>query len=134
MPFIQWTPSFSVGNPVLDADHRKLIDILNQIYDAWITHSSTLELGRLFDELMDYTDHHFSREESKLAARDYEDLDRHHAAHERLRELVHAFRSRHLAGLKADALTEDMAKFLKSWLMDHILEEDLKYRHLFTGR
>lgn len=134
MPFIQWTPSFSVGHPVLDADHRKLIDILNQIYDAWVTHSSTLELGRLFDELMDYTDHHFSREESKLAARDYEELDRHHAAHERLRELVHAFRSRHLAGLKADALTEEMAKFLKSWLMDHILEEDLKYRHLFTGR
>ena len=134
MAFIQWTPSFSVGNAVLDADHRKLIDILNQIYDAWVSNSSTLELGRLFDELMDYTDHHFSREESKLAARDFEDLDRHHAAHERLRELVHAFRSRHLAGHKADALTEDMAKFLKSWLMDHILEEDLKYRHLFVGR
>lgn len=134
MPFIQWTPSFSVGNPVLDADHRKLIDILNQIYDAWQTHSSSLELGKLFDELMDYTDHHFSREESKLAARDFPELARHHAAHERLRELVHAFRSRHLAGHKADALTEEMAKFLKSWLMDHILEEDMKYRHLFTGR
>lgn len=134
MPFITWTPSFSVGHPVLDADHRKLIDILNQIYDAWQTHSSSLELGRLFDELMDYTDHHFSREESKLAARDYAELGRHHAAHERLRELVHAFRSRHLAGHKADALTEEMAKFLKSWLMDHILEEDMKYRHLFTGR
>lgn len=134
MPFIQWTPSFSVGNPVLDADHRKLIDILNQIYDAWQTHSSSLELGRLFDELMDYTDHHFSREESKLAGRDYPELARHHAAHERLRELVHAFRSRHLAGHKADALTEEMAKFLKSWLLDHILEEDMKYRHLFTGR
>lgn len=133
MPFITWTPSFSVGHPVLDADHRKLIDILNQIYDAWQTHSS-VELGRMFDELLDYTDHHFSREESHLAARDYTDLARHHAAHERLRELVHAFRSRHLAGLTADAMTEEMAKFLKSWLMDHILEEDMKYRPLFTGR
>ncbi len=134
MPFIQWTPSFSVGNAVLDADHRKLIDILNQIYDAWVQGSSSLELERLFDELMDYTDGHFSREESKLSSRDYADLDRHHAAHERLRELVHAFRGRHLAGQRADTLTEDMAKFLKSWLLDHILEEDMKYRPLFTGK
>ncbi|MCR6631776.1 MAG: bacteriohemerythrin [Magnetospirillum sp.] len=134
MPFIQWSPSFSVGNAVLDADHRKLIDILNQIYDAWTENNCTVELGRLFDELMDYTDGHFSREESKLLSRDYADLARHHAAHERLRELVHAFRSRHLAGQQADTLTEEMAKFLKSWLLDHILEEDMKYRSLFTGR
>lgn len=134
MPFIQWNSSFSVGSPVLDADHRKLIEILNQIYDAWQEHSSTVELGRLFDELMDYTDGHFSREESKLAARDYADLARHHAAHERLRELVLAFRSRHLAGQQADKLTEEMAKFLKSWLLDHILEEDMRYSSLFTGR
>lgn len=134
MPFIQWTPSFSVGNAIFDADHRKLIDILNQIYDAWMAHSSPAELGTLFDELLDYTDHHFTREESKLAARDYADLPAHHAAHERLRELVHAFRSRHLAGHSADRLTEDMAKFLKSWLLDHILAEDMKYRSLFTGK
>lgn len=134
MPFIEWNPEFSVGQVVLDADHRKLIDILNQIYDAWQDNSCTLELGRLFDELLDYTDGHFSREESKLSARDYPDLARHHAAHERLRELVMAFRSRHLAGQQADRLTEEMAKFLKSWLLDHILEEDMQYRPLFTGR
>lgn len=134
MPFIQWTPSFSVGNAVLDTDHRKLIDILNKIYDAWMVNSSPVELGCFFDDLLDYTDGHFIREESKLSSRDYADLDHHHAAHERLRELVHAFRSRHLAGHRADNLTEEMAKFLKSWLLDHILEEDMKYRHLFTGR
>jgi hemerythrin len=133
MPFIQWTPEFSVGQMVLDADHRKLIDILNKIYDAWQENSSTLELSALFDELMDYTDGHFTREESKLSARGYADLARHHAAHERLRELVMAFRSRHLAGQQADKLTEEMAKFLKSWLLDHILEEDMQYRKLFTG-
>lgn len=135
MPFIQWSPSFSVGNAVLDADHRKLIDILNQIYDAWTEHNTSVELlEKLFDELMDYTDGHFAREESKLADREYPDLVRHHAAHERLRELVHAFRGRHIAGQTADALTEDMAKFLKSWLIEHILEEDMQYRPLFTGK
>lgn len=135
MPFIQWDPSFSVGAVVLDNDHKKLIDILNGIYDAWQNETpSAAELRRLFDELLDYTDGHFSREEGRLAARDYPDLAAHHADHERLRELVLAFRSRHLAGRQADTLTEEMAKFLKTWLVDHILGEDLKYRSLFIGR
>lgn len=135
MPFIEWDPSYSVGTPVLDADHKKLFEILNRIYDAWQSHApSKAELDVLFDELLDYTDGHFSREEGKLAARDYPDLDRHHAEHERLRELVLAFRSRHLAGQQPDKLTEDMAKFLKSWLVEHILGEDMKYRVLFKGK
>ncbi len=133
MPFIQWDTSFSVGSIILDADHRKLIDILNQIYDAWVQQSDNVELGKLFDDLMEYTDTHFNREEAKLAELDYPDLPRHRAAHDRLRELVMAFRSRHLAGRQPDTLTEEMSKFLKSWLLSHILEEDLRYRPLVTN-
>lgn len=133
MPLIEWNSSFSVGSPVLDADHRRLIDILNQIYDAWQGSSSSVQLGKLFDDLVDYTDGHFNREESKLSSRGYADLARHHAAHERLREVVLAFRSRHLAGQQPDKLTEDMAQFLKTWLLNHILEEDMRYRPLFAG-
>lgn len=134
MPFIQWDQTFSVGSAVLDADHKRLIEILNRIYDSWqSTAPSSSELASLFDQLLDYTDGHFSREEGKLAARQYPDIDRHHAAHERLRELVMAFRSRHLTGQRPDSLTEEMAKFLKSWLIDHILGEDMQYRRLFTG-
>lgn len=133
MAFIQWDKSFSVGTTALDADHRRLIEILNRIYDSWQIDPSKVELDQLFDELLDYTDGHFNREESKLAARDYADLAAHHAQHERLREMVMAFRARHLAGNKPDALTEDMAKFLKTWLMDHILVEDMKYKSLFTA-
>lgn len=134
MAFIQWDKSFSVGTTALDADHRRLIEILNRIYDAWQGDPSKVELDQLFDELLDYTDGHFSREESKLAARDYPDLAAHQIQHERLREMVLAFRARHLAGTTPDALTEDMTKFLKTWLMDHILGEDMKYKPLFTGR
>lgn len=134
MAFIQWDKSFSVGTTALDADHRRLIEILNRIYDAWNIDPNKVELDQLFDELLDYTDGHFSREESKLAARDYADLAAHQVQHERLREMVLAFRARHLAGNKPDALTEEMTHFLKTWLMDHILGEDMKYKPLFTGR
>lgn len=134
MPFIQWDSSFSVGQPVLDADHKKLIDILNRIFDAWQGSAPSGDvLNALFDELIEYTDGHFSREESKLAARGYPHLVRHHMEHERLREMVMSFRSRHVVGRQAATITEDMAKFLKTWLTDHILDDDMKYRPLFVG-
>lgn len=134
MPFIAWDPSFSVGSPALDSDHRHLIQLLNQIYDAWEGHKPDPQLlSELFDKLLAYTDGHFLREESKLMSRNYENLPAHRAEHERLRELVMAFRTRHLAGGQADLMTEEMAKFLKAWLVEHILGEDMKYRVLFTG-
>lgn len=134
MAFIQWDKSFSVGTTALDADHRRLIEILNRIHDAWQTDPSKVELDQLFDELLDYTDGHFNREESKLAARDYPGLASHQIQHDRLRETVLAFRARHLAGNTPDALTEDMTNFLKTWLMDHILVEDMKYKSLFASQ
>lgn len=135
MPFIQWDPSFSVGSGSLDNDHKRLIGILNRIYDAWQGAApSSAALAALFDQLLDYTDSHFSREEGKLATAQFADLPRHHAEHERLRELVLAFRSRHLTGQRPDTLTEEMAKFLKSWLVDHILGEDMRYRDTLMER
>ena len=135
MPLISWDPSFSVGLTSLDADHKHLIGMLNRIYDAWQAKRPDGELlNRLFDELLDYTDNHFAREETKLSARGYVGLGKHHDEHERLRELVMAFRTRHLAGGKVDQMTEEMAKFLKSWLVEHILGEDMKYRAVFAGQ
>lgn len=132
MAFIDWSPSFSVGSVILDADHKKLLGMLNGIYDAWDGGAGTAELNTLFDQLLDYTEEHFTREERRLMDRGFPGLAAHHAAHENLRELVMAFRSRYLAGLAPEQLTEDVTKFLKSWLLDHILGEDMKYKELFT--
>lgn len=132
MAFIEWDPSFSVGSAILDADHRKLIKILNEIHDAWASGQDNIELGRLFDELMEYTETHFHREESRLADHDYPDLAAHHESHERLREMVIAFRSRHLVGQHPGKMTEEVTTFLKTWLMKHILEDDMRYKPLFA--
>jgi hemerythrin len=47
---------------------------------------------------------------------------------------VLAFRTRHLSGAEPDQLTEDMAKFLRSWLVDHILGDDMGYKPLFSAK
>ena len=79
-----------------------------------------------------YTDNHFQREEAVLLALEYERLPQQHLAHARLVGALQNFRTRFLAGSQAAKPTEEMNAFLRSWLVDHILAEDLMYRALLA--
>lgn len=128
MSLIEWDSAFSVGSARMDADHRKLMTLLNRLYDAWHGGEGVEELGWLFDELAAYADTHFAAEEMALRVRNYPRLDKQVADHRRLLESVQAFRARHLAGERPSLLTEEITAFLKAWLLEHILGEDMLYR------
>lgn len=132
MPLIDWKESFSVGHPDLDADHRNLVDLINTLHEAWRTGEDRDVLHGIFGELLMYTDYHFRREEEMLTARRYDRLDDQTREHGRLRDSVQAFRTRHLTD-RTPVLTTEVEDFLKSWMMSHILEEDMRYRRLFDA-
>jgi len=133
MSLIEWDSSFSVGSARMDADHQRLVNLLNRLYDAWHSGEDLIELGWLFDELLAYADTHFAAEEMALKARGYGRLDKQHADHSRLKASVTQFRDCHLSGAAPVALTEDMTAFLKGWLLEHILGEDMLYKGQFEG-
>ncbi len=131
MSLIEWDSSFSVGSTRMDADHQRLLTLLNRLYDAWHGGEGVEELGWLFDELMAYADTHFAAEEMALKSRNYARLEKQQTDHIRLKASVLDFRSRYLSGDKPAALTEEMTIFLKSWLLEHILGEDMLYKACF---
>ena len=131
MAFIQWDDSFSVGDGVLDRDHRKLIKMVNAIHDARKDGKDAQALGRLLDELIGYTETHFTREENLLDALGYGGLKEQKAEHKRLRDTVFDYRSRYFSGAETAELAVELEGFLKVWLINHILEEDMKYKPLF---
>jgi hemerythrin len=134
MSLVDWDPSFSVGSERMDADHRRLLEILNRLYDAWRSGEGTTELGWLFDELISYADTHFSAEELALKSRNYPRLEQQRAEHARLKASVMEFRGRYLGGGdQPEFLTAEMTHFLRSWLIEHILGEDMLYKSVMTG-
>ena len=133
MALIEWDASFSVGSARMDADHQRLVALLNCLYDAWQKGEGVDELGWLFDELLAYADTHFAAEEMALKAKGYARLEKQQTDHLRLKASVIDFRNRHLGGDEPAALTEEMTKFLKSWLLEHILGEDMLYKGCFEG-
>ncbi len=131
MALIEWDASFSVGSARMDADHQRLVALLNRLYEAWHGGESVDELGWLVDELLAYADTHFAAEEMALRAKGYPRLEKQEVDHLRLKASVIDFRNRHLGGAEPTALTEEMTQFLKGWLMEHILGEDMLYKSYF---
>ncbi|EKV30465.1 hemerythrin-like protein [Caenispirillum salinarum AK4] len=79
-----------------------------------------------------YTDYHFQREERLLEEMAYPALDKQREEHAALRARVQDFRARHLAEPNP-VLTVEIEDFLKTWMMSHILEEDMRYKPLFEA-
>ena len=70
MPLIDWNDRYSVGVRSLDAQHRQLIDILNQLHQAMSTANSQQVLPALMRQLSQYATAHLQAEERMLRARD----------------------------------------------------------------
>ena len=49
MPLMTWTDRMSVGVAVLDEDHRKLVAMVNELYDAMQAGQGKEKLGRVLE-------------------------------------------------------------------------------------
>jgi hemerythrin len=123
---IEWTASLRTGIANVDADHKKLIDILNQIFIASYAGVSSEMLNKILKELMDYTVYHFDREEKYLDSKNYPLIVEHKSQHEKLKNQLREIISK-VNEANLDNLSDETYEFLRGWLIDHIQSHDLEY-------
>lgn len=113
--------------PFVDADHRVLINLLNQVDACVQEREETAVLGSILNALSHYTEYHFTREEKLMEMAGYIGVDTHKAVHRKLfhkvRAIFHSF-----AADPDSVAAEDVREFLNNWLTDHILVQDAGYR------
>ena len=63
MAWIQWTDRFSVHVALIDQQHRKLVQMVNEFHDAIMTDKSKDSLAKLLAGLAKYAKEHFATEE-----------------------------------------------------------------------
>ncbi len=132
MAALAWSEAYSVGNAMLDSDHRILLNLLNQLHDAIDTGQSRAVVGTVINVLAEYTEHHFRREEGMMAAAGYPDLTAHQAQHRALEARVRDLRDRWHGG-ERQVVDEEVLTMLKKWLTDHILGADKSYGPWIEG-
>ena len=125
MPFFDWNDELATGIPRIDEQHKKLISLVNELHEALSKGKSRDVLGKLLQELADYTNYHFKTEERAFATYRYENADTHKRSHDdlvrQLQELIEKQAKGSLA-VGVETLT-----FLINWVKNHIMKEDRLY-------
>ena len=128
MPKIVWDQTFSVNNTEIDLQHKKWIEIMNDLHNALmgddIKKIEEIALITL-KQMQEYIHTHFSYEENYMREIRYPENDSHALLHKEFIEHV-ASLCRDMKSGKVVLNTEIMSA-LKQWLRDHILQEDKKY-------
>ncbi|CAD5366426.1 putative Hemerythrin domain-containing protein [Rubrivivax sp. A210] len=125
---IQWRPTMSVGNEWIDGDHQQLIFLINTAEMALGPDGDRIALDEALQRLDAYTQEHFAREEQIMKAVCYPRYVEHRASHrslvERLAALSLQIRASK-AGTPSAEEVDQLVGLLRSWLIDHVLKEDL---------
>ena len=120
--YIAWKDFYSVNNPLLDAEHKQIIESINELYVAMNGPMDSVAKKRVLERLVQYTQTHFDHEEKIMQEVDYPDLAAHRALHDDMRRQTIGLRT-HLTLVTA----RDVLVFLKDWWLGHIQGEDKKY-------
>lgn len=123
-PIVVWQEAYSLGMPEIDEQHKGLLDLINQVWNAVVNKAPVREQIRLVEELEHYTISHFTAEEAFLKSVNYPDFEGHKQLHEAFVKRV----AEEKANLAANGyLGLDILHFLNDWLVNHILGVDKKY-------
>lgn len=125
MELVKWKDTYSVSVEVIDSQHKRLIDLINELFGAMMKGQAKAMLKATLDELAAYTVEHFGTEEKLFEKYGYPDADAHKKEHSAFVSKVQDF----IAGYdKGDQkLTIEVAYFLRDWVLNHIQVSDKKY-------
>lgn len=133
MTSLDWNPGYSVGNDVLDNQHKKLLLLCKEAVEC-MNDDSKLGQERfhlLLDELLKYAQEHFSAEEAILGSVNYPQLDEQKAEHYDYVEKLTEFLFNASMGRLEKA---GVSGFMTDWWLNHILESDMQYKTFLQGR
>lgn len=120
---LQWRDQLSVGNDLIDTDHKYLLEIINKA-EVSVEANNRVKLTEVLDELESYGKAHFEREELVATAVGYPKADQLHESHGKLVAELVKFREETSGTWTKDASTHFTA-FLRDWLIEHVIKEDL---------
>lgn len=133
MAFFEWKESMSVGVSQFDEQHKKLVVMINDLFEAMHAGKASEVLGDvLLSGLIDYTQTHFANEERLMQLHSYPELAAHKQEHTRLTQKVMDLQAQHQAGKMA--LSIETSRFLREWLTQHIMHNDKKYGQFFNSK
>ncbi|MFN3076590.1 MAG: cyclic nucleotide-binding domain-containing protein [Alphaproteobacteria bacterium] len=118
---LHWQTQFNLDVPSLDAHHRKILELTNQVLRS-ITHGrSRSRIAEDVSSLLDFTRFHFSQEEAMLREANCQDMENHVRHHQQWLKDLEDLQTRFAEeGLLPE---ENVVQMLRVRTVDHILAD-----------
>ena len=125
MSLFSWKSEYSVNDAILDSHHQQLFTLLNSIYENVMSSQQLDCVLPKFEELSEYTNHHFNEEEQYMRKRNFPEINDHIAMPREFTKTINELReSYHDNDLE---VARELIVVLGEWLLHHVLKEDRKY-------
>lgn len=123
---LKWTKALSVGNEIIDNQHKELIQRVNDVLEACNKQKGKEKIEEVMKFLKDYTVKHFSDEENLMKKYQYPSYEEHKKIHEDFVKKVDELDEK----IKKEGINLSIIMFvnktLVDWLINHISKEDKK--------
>lgn len=117
-----WDDIYKTGITEIDQDHKGLVNLINDLYEAMQDGSGGALLLPIFSALKHYTKTHFTKEELYMVECGAPDQKKHLQEHNLMLAKLADLESRHRKGEAAISL--QTLTFLRDWLKNHICVVD----------
>lgn len=120
---VMWTPDLNTGIDVIDRQHQRILDYINQLEETK-QHNDRVMIKQILEDLVDYTQSHFAFEESLQEEAGYKYAKPHQKVHQLFIRRINEYQERFALGQN---ITEELHQVLVSWLINHIRRDDADY-------
>lgn len=122
---IVWTDEFTVGIEEMDAQHRQIIAMINEMIDNFEADARSEVVSAMLMKMTHYSLGHLKAEEKLLEEINYPLLEEHKELHNEFKLKVADFTTASTIGV--NQVTPAILIYLAEWWTQHILGEDKKY-------
>ena len=127
---IVWSETLEVGDSAIDADHRRMMDLIATLETAASRPGECGHVGRTLAELAQLTAEHFAREEALQDRIGFPDRDAHRASHDMLLKRLDSIMAHYSVGsddVRA-GIVRTLGDSLATWLITHITNSDMEFK------
>jgi hemerythrin len=123
MAYLSWNHELDTKIPVIDNQHRRIVEYINELHDA-IGSGDREMVGEVLEQLVDYTLSHFAFEEELMDQAGYGFLAAHKKVHQMFTRKVGEYQQQFELG---EDISRQLLTTLRTWLINHIKRDDADY-------
>lgn len=132
MAHFDWKDEYSVNITAIDLQHKRLVNLINELFEAMQTGQGAAALGKVLDGLLNYARTHFTAEENLMREHGFPGLEAHVKLHQDFTARIGELHAQFKDGRMTSAL--GISTFLKDWLVKHILGTDKQYTAFLNAK